>query len=255
MRRALLGLGSIAPLLLLGALPIFAQLQPLHPRDDSGAQAGSGVYRVGRGVKPPRLTYNLDPEFSDQARKLGYEGTCVMTLVVGTDGIPRDLKIARPLGLGLDDKALEAVRQWRFSPATKDGEPVAVLINAEVNFHLYTSGAYDKRLFQQAKDGDAKAQFEMSQILLSDPSLAQDDSKGFALLEKAARQNLPKAQFAMGEYFSTRKNDLVTAYVWYTLARKNRYKESDKKLTELAQKMTPEQLDAARRRAESDAPF
>ena len=178
-----------------------------------------------------------------------------MTLVVGTDGIPRDLKIARPLGLGLDDKALEAVRQWRFSPATKDGEPVAVLINAEVNFHLYTSGAYDKRLFQQAKDGDAKAQFEMSQILLSDPSLAQDDSKGFALLEKAARQNLPKAQFAMGEYFSTRKNDLVTAYVWYTLARKNRYKESDKKLTELAQKMTPEQLDVARRRAESDAPF
>ncbi len=74
--------------------------------------------------------------------------------------------------------------------------------------------------------------------------------RGFSYLEKAAKQNLPPAQFAMGEYFSSRKNDLVTAYVWYSLARKSRYKDSDEKLRELAAKMTPEQLGEARQRVD-----
>ena len=91
--------------------------------------------------------------------------------------------------------------------------------------------------------------------MLSDPELALDDSRGFAYLEKAAKQNLPPAQFAMGGYFSSHKNDLVTAYVWYALARKNRYKQSDQKLKDLAQQMTPEQLAEARQRAESNTPF
>jgi TonB family protein len=256
MRRALLAIGSITLLLLSGSLPICAQLQPLHPRDDSPAQETEpGVYRVGHGVKPPRLTNNRDPEYSEQARKLGYEGTCVLTLMVDADGMPQKIKMTHPLGLGLDDEAIKAVRQWRFTPATKDGAPVAVQINVEVSFHLYSKGGKDQGLFQKANAGDAKAQFEVSQILLSDPALAQDDSRGFAYLEKAAKQNFSPAQFEMGEYFSSRKNDLVTAYVWYALARKNRYKQSDKKLKDLAEKMSPEQLAEARQRAESNTPF
>jgi TonB family protein len=64
-------------------------------------------------------------------------GTVVLWLVVGPDGKPRDIKVLRTLGLGLDEKAIEAVRNWRFEPAMKDNKPVAVQINVEVNFHLY----------------------------------------------------------------------------------------------------------------------
>ncbi len=64
-------------------------------------------------------------------------GTVVLWLVVGPDGKPRDIRVARTLGLGLDEKAIEAVKNWRFEPAYKDGKPVAVQINVEVNFHLY----------------------------------------------------------------------------------------------------------------------
>jgi hypothetical protein len=84
---------------------------------------------------------------------------------------------------------------------------------------------------------------------------AADEARAFPYLEKAARQNFPKAQFAMGEFFASRKNDLVTAYVWYELAQRSRFKHSDRKMKELAEKMTPEQLLEARRRAENDPPI
>jgi periplasmic protein TonB len=61
----------------------------------------------------------------------------VLWLVVGADGLPREIKVQRTLGLGLDEKAIEAVKQWEFKPAMKDGNPVAVRISVEVNFHLY----------------------------------------------------------------------------------------------------------------------
>jgi TonB family protein len=248
---------ALALLDLVVAVPICAQVQTLHPRvaDSNPRGPVDGVYRVGRDIKPPRPISMPDPEFSEQARAAGYEGTCVLWLVVDAEGMPQKIKVARALGMGLDDKAIEAVRQWKFTPAMKDGTPVAVQVNVEVSFRLYGQGDKKPKLFQKANAGDAKAQFEISQILLSDPYLAKDDSKGFAFLEKAAKQGLPPAQFAMGDYFSSHKNDLVTAYVWYALARKNRYKESDQKLKDLAEKMSPEQLAEARRQAESDKPF
>ncbi len=254
MRGTTFAIGWIALLLLSLAVPICAQLQPLHDGADSNAQEPvDGVYRVGHGVSAPRATYAPDPEYADKARQAGYEGTCVMTLVVDAEGMPQDIKVTRPLGMGLDEKALKAVRQWRFTPSTKDGTPVAVQIAVEVKFHLY-GGEYDKKLFQKANSGDAKAQLEMAQILLSDPDLAKDDSQGFGFLEKAAKQKLPPAQFAMGEYFSSHKNDLVSAYVWYAVAQRHHYKDSDKRMKELAEKMTPEQSAEARGRVES-SPF
>ena len=73
----------------------------------------------------------------EEARKAKYQGTCVLWLVVGPDGRPRDIRVARSLGLGLDEKAIEAVKTWKFEPAMKDGKPVAVQINVEVSFRLY----------------------------------------------------------------------------------------------------------------------
>ncbi len=102
-----------------------------------GGGIGGGVFRVGGGVSAPRALDTPDPEYSEEARKAKYQGTCVLWLIVGPDGKPRDVKVARALGMGLDQKAIEAVKTWKFQPAMKDGKPVAVQINVEVNFRLY----------------------------------------------------------------------------------------------------------------------
>ena len=102
-----------------------------------GGGIGGGVFRVGGGVSAPKVIYQPDPEYSEEARKAKYQGVCVLSLIVGPDGKPRDVKVARSLGLGLDEKAIEAVNQWKFDPAQKDGRPVAVAINVEVTFRLY----------------------------------------------------------------------------------------------------------------------
>ncbi len=102
-----------------------------------GGGIGGGVFRVGGGVSAPRALDTPDPEYSEEARKAKYQGTVVLWLVVDQNGRPRDIKVARALGMGLDQKAIEAVRNWKFEPAMKDGRPVAVQINVEVNFRLY----------------------------------------------------------------------------------------------------------------------
>jgi periplasmic protein TonB len=102
-----------------------------------GGGMGGGVFRVGGGVSAPRAVDTPDPEYSEEARKAKYQGTVVLWLIVDPSGHPKDIKISRSLGMGLDQKAIEAVKKWTFEPAMKDGKPVAVQINVEVNFHLY----------------------------------------------------------------------------------------------------------------------
>ncbi len=103
----------------------------------SGGGIGGGVYKVGGGISAPQAISSPDPSYTEEARQAKRQGTCVLWLVVDAAGHPRDIKVVRGLGLGLDAKALEAVRQWRFQPALKDGKPVDVQISVEVEFHLY----------------------------------------------------------------------------------------------------------------------
>jgi TonB family protein len=98
---------------------------------------GGDTFRVGNGVSAPRAIYNPDPEYSDEARRAKFQGNVVLSLVVDPTGHVRDIHVARSLGMGLDEKALEAVRKWKFNPGMKDGYPVAVQVNVEVNFRLY----------------------------------------------------------------------------------------------------------------------
>jgi TonB family protein len=102
-----------------------------------GGGIGGGPYRVGGGVSAPRAIFRPEPEYSEEARKAKFQGTVVLSVVVGPDGRTHDIRVRRSLGLGLDEKAVETVRTWRFEPARKDGQPVAVLISIEVNFRLY----------------------------------------------------------------------------------------------------------------------
>jgi len=102
-----------------------------------GGNFGDHVYRVGNGVSAPRVVYDPEPEYSQEARAAKYQGTVTLWAVIGPDGRPRGLRVEHSLGMGLDEKALEAVNTWRFEPATKDGHPVPVMMEIEVSFHLY----------------------------------------------------------------------------------------------------------------------
>jgi len=105
------------------------------PGDEAGM--GGGVFRPGRGVTPPRGIFTPDPEFSEEARKAKYQGTCTLMIVVATDGRPTNIRVVNSLGMGLDEKAIETVKTWRFEPGLKDGHPVNVEMAVEVDFHLY----------------------------------------------------------------------------------------------------------------------
>ena len=98
--------------------------------------ADGGVYRVGNGVAPPALIYKVEPQYSDTARAAGFEGTVVVYVEIHPDGLAYNTKVIRSLGLGLDEKAVEAINKWRFRPGTKDGAPVTVAATIEVNFRL-----------------------------------------------------------------------------------------------------------------------
>ena len=101
-----------------------------------GGGVGGGAYRVGGGVSQPSVLYKVDPEYSEEARKAKYSGTVLIQLIVDPDGKARNIKVVRSLGLGLDEKAMEAVAKWKFKPGVKNGSPVPVIATIEVNFRL-----------------------------------------------------------------------------------------------------------------------
>ena len=103
-----------------------------------GGNAGGGLYQVGGGVSAPVPIFTPEAEFSDEARRAKYQGVCLISVIVDAHGNPQDARVIRTLGMGLDEKALEAVAKYKFKPAMKDGRTaVPVRITIEVNFRLY----------------------------------------------------------------------------------------------------------------------
>jgi periplasmic protein TonB len=102
----------------------------------SGGGSGGGAYRIGGEVSAPVLVSKVEPEYSEEARKAKYSGEVLLSIVVDATGVPRDIHVIRPLGLGLDEKAIEAVMKWRFRPGVKGGRPVATQAQVIVNFRL-----------------------------------------------------------------------------------------------------------------------
>jgi len=104
----------------------------------TGGNTGGGLYHVGGGVSAPVPLNSVEEEFSDEARRAKYQGVCLISLIVDAQGNPQNPRVVRALGMGLDEKALEAVRKYKFKPAYKQGVgPVPVMITVEVNFRLY----------------------------------------------------------------------------------------------------------------------
>jgi len=133
MRRIL----YLIALSLLCSHPLFGQIAPPSASQSHRAAPPQGVYRVGGGVTAPRAIYAPSPEYTDKARKAKINGTVVLSLIVTPEGEARDVRVTKSLTVDLDIKAVEAVRKWKFKPATKDGQPVAVQISAEATFRLY----------------------------------------------------------------------------------------------------------------------
>jgi protein TonB len=103
----------------------------------SGYNTGGGPVHIGGGVKAPILTFAPEPEFSEEARKAKFSGDVQVYLWVDEQGLPSHVRIIRGVGMGLDEKALEAVRQYKFKPALKDGKPVKVDLYINVNFQIF----------------------------------------------------------------------------------------------------------------------
>lgn len=97
---------------------------------------GIGLVHRGRGVTPPQLLYKVEPEFSEEARKAKHQGVVLLSVVVDASGNVRNIRVLQQLGLGLDEKAIEAVSRWRFRPGLFDGKPVATEATVQVNFQL-----------------------------------------------------------------------------------------------------------------------
>ena len=102
-----------------------------------GGNIGDGVVSLGGGVSAPRPIYDPEPEYSEEARLAKFQGDVLLWVVVGPDGKTRDVRVQRSVGMGLDEKAVAAVRTWRFQPAMKDGRPVAVQVSIQVTFRLF----------------------------------------------------------------------------------------------------------------------
>jgi TonB family protein len=118
---------------------VFAELNSIPPNTHFVSEplpARPGVFPVGSGVTPPVPIYRPEPQYSKEALKKKYQGTVVLYVEVDPSGHPRNIKVMRSLGLGLDEKAIEAVSQWEFRPGMKDGKPVTVAATVEVNFRL-----------------------------------------------------------------------------------------------------------------------
>ncbi len=98
---------------------------------------GDEPYGVGRGVSPPVCIYCPQPEYSEEARKVRYQGKVMLWAVIDEEGRVRDVRVARGAGMGLDEQAVSTVKGWRFNPAGRNARAVPVYMTIEVDFHLY----------------------------------------------------------------------------------------------------------------------
>ena len=216
---------------------------PRNNRATVAAGNNSGDVDAREVLAPP-------PDYTEEARQARRQGVCVLSVIIGLDGRTSNIVVTKKLGMGLDEKAVEAVRKWTFEPARKNGRPVVTHLTLSVEFKLVGD---DKILLltDRAKNGDAAAEFELANAFFAGKDIPRDENRGMAMLERSARDGLPEAQFQMGERTygnGSNPENYVAAYVWYTLAQRGGFEQSQAKAEIVAAEMTPEQVADAQKR-------
>ena len=128
-----------------GLVPSGGKGGPLGIGDGLGFDGGSGKGPGGSGgsskpqvhlTRQPQLIYQVEPEYSEDARKVHFQGTVILSIEVDTNGLPSNIRVVRAIGLGLDERAVQAVAKWKFRPAMSGDRPVIAPALVEVSFHL-----------------------------------------------------------------------------------------------------------------------
>ncbi len=222
----------------------------------NGTAGGKGTGQGPNAAKTPaRAIYAPGAEYTAEATQAKLEGVCIVSLIVGIDGKPSNIVVTKKLGMGLDEKAVEAVRKWRFEPGRRYGRPMITHLTIHLEFKLFGGNAqkfFD--LSEKAKAGDAAAEFELANAFFEGREIAKDESQGMVLLERAARGGLAQAEFQMGERtYGDGKNaeKYIEAYLWYALAQRHGLERADAKVSELEARMAPDQLSEAQKRLEN----
>lgn len=212
-------------------LPIFILIALLPVGQTSTGSApprDEGVLRIGSGITPPKIRRKRAPHYSRAAEDARVQGTCILEIVVDEKGVPMNISVLSPLGFGLDEKAIEAVSQWRFTPAIKDGTPVKVEATVEVSFrllHTYFDAKTETRrtdfnilvskldkqpnreptdkqvetIRKLAEEKYAPGEFLLGLWELSGTHMSKDEAVGLALLKAAADENYAPAVFLLGK--------------------------------------------------------
>ena len=137
LRRVLLTLTTIVLVSTLFSAVLAARdVSKTDANKTGGKKQGDQIYDIGGDVKPPKLIHVVEPEFSAHSDQAFVSGVVKIQMIVTSEGLPKEPKVLSGLGETQDKKAVEAVEQWRFKPATKDDKPVSVRVTVEVNFHL-----------------------------------------------------------------------------------------------------------------------
>jgi TonB family protein len=142
------------------------------PQSETPQQVGE-VRRVVGSVSAPVAIYKVEPEYTEEARKARFQGMVALSIVVDENGLPRNFKVVKPMGVGLDEKAIAAVQQWRFKPAQLNGKPVAVLAAVEVNFRLLSRAQRSARLNFALQPGTTRPELTYGEVP-GDPATSGD---------------------------------------------------------------------------------
>lgn len=105
-------------------------------KDDKKDAGSDPVYEPGGDVKPPKLLHYVEPSFSPNSKEAFVEGTVRISTVVSSEGVTKDFRVISGLNAEEDRNAIEALKQWKFQPGTRNGQPVNVRVTVEVEFHL-----------------------------------------------------------------------------------------------------------------------
>ncbi len=211
-------------------LLLFLSFCPLQLSAGPSAASDALIMRPAKGIEAPRLTHKTSPKYSKEALQAHAEGSVLIGLVVDREGFPRDIRVIRAIGFGLDERAVETVGEWRFRPARLQTEPIPVRAAAQVNFefgdkfvekHDYElqvirlvsdlanlKGAErptDKQIKQVmtfADENAAPAQFVCGRWKYEGKILTKDQAQGIALLTRSASQNYGPALFYLSQLVS-----------------------------------------------------